>query len=489
MSAFFSRETLADLEPQPGRTAATVRITVAVLMVVVVMLAFRMPFLSIGPYLVFLLSQRDTLLTRAAGALGLFTAAVSFALFYGVAAVAWDVAWLRISLWALLFFAGYFLMRILSEPDIALGPLVVVALLAPFLDTAPDPNRVIGMTGWLWAVLGLAVASTLLVQWLFGQPLTRALLRNQMRSMLVALENLALAAGFGRETNSRLRRNLDPEETEDARERAEKLMAVGMLTNAQAASCAALIGGVEQLSKKVQSCIPEDAIALARGIRSTRKTVLRGAPFSSGPDCGPLSESWNQVAAGAFSGSLPPLRPPRFFHDDWLRNPEYREFAMRAAGATMACYLLMSLADWDGIHTAMITCAVTALPALDAREHKQRLRITGALLGGLSGIFAVVFLVPVADGLLALMTILAAGTAFAAWVSLGSARISYAGWQFALAFYMTVLHDPHPTMKMDAIRDRWVGILLGIVLMRAAFAGHRAAAPVESVAATSGAER
>ena len=87
----FPRELWHELEPTPGRSTATARITLSVLLVVVVMLTFRMPFLSIGPYLVFLLAQKDMLLTRAAGALGIFTAAISFLLFYGVAALAWDL--------------------------------------------------------------------------------------------------------------------------------------------------------------------------------------------------------------------------------------------------------------------------------------------------------------------------------------------------------------------------------------------------------------
>jgi len=72
--------------------------------------------------------------------------------------------------------------------------------------------------------------------------------------------------------------------------------------------------------------------------------------------------------------------------------------------------------------------------------------MTGALIGGTLGMERVIFLIPRMDSLTAYLLILAA------WVSLGSERISYAGWQIGLAFYMSILQDPHPTTKLDIIR-------------------------------------
>ena len=45
----------SELAPRPGRVQDTLRITVAALLVTVVMLTFRMPFLFAGPYLVLIL--------------------------------------------------------------------------------------------------------------------------------------------------------------------------------------------------------------------------------------------------------------------------------------------------------------------------------------------------------------------------------------------------------------------------------------------------
>jgi multidrug resistance protein MdtO len=82
---------------------------------------------------------------------------------------------------------------------------------------------------------------------------------------------------------------------------------------------------------------------------------------------------------------------------------------------------------------------------------------------------SVIFLIPRFDSLMALLFALGTGTAIAAWISLGSKRVAYAGWQIALAFYMTVLQEPHPSTSLDVIWDRWVGIVIGVFAMRVAF--------------------
>jgi multidrug resistance protein MdtO len=157
--------------------------------------------------------------------------------------------------------------------------------------------------------------------------------------------------------------------------------------------------------------------------------------------------------------------------------PEFTdpEFATRATAATMGCYIFASLTDWSGIHASMITCAVTALSTIDSQIFKQRLRIFGAAFGGVLGVLSVVFLIPNMNNLTGVLIIIAVGTAISAWVTMGRQKFSYFGLQIALAlaFSMTVLQEPHATSKLDDIRDRMVGIFLGIIAMRFAFVSLR----------------
>ena len=64
-----------------------------------------------------------------------------------------------------------------------------------------------------------------------------------------------------------------------------------------------------------------------------------------------------------------------------------------------------------------------------------------------------------------LLLLLAPVTLLAAWVGYGSERISYAGWQIGLAFYLVVLQGYGPTIDMYTARDRTIGILFGNIVV------------------------
>jgi multidrug resistance protein MdtO len=159
-----------------------------------------------------------------------------------------------------------------------------------------------------------------------------------------------------------------------------------------------------------------------------------------------------------------------FLAADWSTNPVYTSFALRATLATMGCYVLMTLTDWTEIHTWMITCVVTALVVAEERERKQTLRLIGVILGGLYGLVAMIFFIPRYDSLMGLLIVLGLGTAMAAWLSTGAKRFSHVGWQMELALFMTIIQEPHPVTELDVIWDRLVGIVLGVIAMRLAFA-------------------
>ena len=89
--------------------------------------------------------------------------------------------------------------------------------------------------------------------------------------------------------------------------------------------------------------------------------------------------------------------------------------------------------------------------------------------GGLYGLVAVVFLIPRFDSLMGLLIVLGLGAAMAAWLSTGTKRIAYAGWQMGIALFMTILQEPHPVTELDVIWSRFVGIVFGVISMRLVF--------------------
>jgi hypothetical protein len=157
------------------------------------------------------------------------------------------------------------------------------------------------------------------------------------------------------------------------------------------------------------------------------------------------------------------------FVPDAFTNAEYVRYAIKGTLAVMICYALQNAVNWPGIRTCVITCLIVGLGTESATIQKGTLRIAGALVGAAMGFLAILLLIPGMESITSLTLLVAAGTAVAAWVTLGSPRISYAGVQIAFAFFVCVIQGFAPTWYFYTIRDRLVGILLGNVVITLVF--------------------
>jgi uncharacterized membrane protein YccC len=160
-----------------------------------------------------------------------------------------------------------------------------------------------------------------------------------------------------------------------------------------------------------------------------------------------------------------PKKPTRgLFYADAFTNPTYVQFALKVTLAAMSCYIFYMGVDWPGIHTAFITCIFIALESTAATVYKGRLRLAGCLIGGSMGFLAILLLIPQMDSIASLALLTAFGTTLAGWVAAGSQRIAYAGLQIGLAFYMCIFQGFKPDLSFTTIRDRLVGIILGLTV-------------------------
>ncbi|GBQ35231.1 hypothetical protein HLH34_01545 [Gluconacetobacter azotocaptans] len=181
--------------------------------------------------------------------------------------------------------------------------------------------------------------------------------------------------------------------------------------------------------------------------------------------------------AGAEGAPSPPGSPAApFLRADAFSNPDHVRFGLKATLAVLICYGTFRILDWNDISTALVTCFFVALGTLEETVHKATLRIGGALVGGGAGILSILFLMPAMTDIGHLALLIFAGSLVAGWISVGSERISYFGWQAALAFFIvllstSVLHPgAGPTLDMQTARDRVLGIVLGNVVMAVVFA-------------------
>jgi multidrug resistance protein MdtO len=81
------------------------------------------------------------------------------------------------------------------------------------------------------------------------------------------------------------------------------------------------------------------------------------------------------------------------------------------------------------------------------------------------GLGAQIFVLPHIDSISGFTVLFAAATAVAAWIGTSSSRLSYAGVQFAFAFYLIHLSDFSIQTSLTVGRDRVLGVLLGITMM------------------------
>ncbi len=208
-------------------------------------------------------------------------------------------------------------------------------------------------------------------------------------------------------------------------------------------------------------------IANSFGVKSQQEDARQHGAEAVGPHMG----WWARMSTAAPRSILRAAFVPEAFTD-----PASLMFALRGCLAATLCYLVYNGVDWPGINTSVATCIITALGTVGASRQKQLLRIAGAFAGGfLIALPAQVFLLPKMNSIGAFTLFFATVMAVAAWFSTASPRLSYFGWQLALAFYLVNLQEPFEQISLSVARDRVIGILLGLVAMWLVF--DRIAAP------------
>jgi len=222
-----------------------------------------------------------------------------------------------------------------------------------------------------------------------------------------------------------------------------------------------LIGFVVSYSQSIAEQVPS-AELLVRGILWLWVAIAYSAALTV-----VLNSLFLPDSAGP-PAHLP--KPKSLFVPDAFTNPAHVHFALKVTLAAMFCYIFYSAIDWTGIHTAFITCTFIALESTGATLHKGVLRMGGAIIGGALALSTIVFLMPHMVTIASLVVVVACASAIAGWVATGSELISYAGLQIAFAFFYSVFQGYAPDTDLDNVRDRVVGILLGLIVTGVVFA-------------------
>jgi multidrug resistance protein MdtO len=484
-----------ELTLSPARTARMLRMTATVALVVVMSMALRVPEAAISAYMIFFFAKRDvatTVLTAAAAVIGL-TVAIALCLLCLLMTVAEPA--LRLPLMVALAFGGMYLMR--ATPIGPLGLLVgfVTFYASTYPDQLPSPEALVRALLWLWVVIAYPVALLVLADLAFGSR-PDEVYRSGIGGRLAAAAE-ALAAADDARASTRLRRFLrlgasdlvpyvergGPAATAPIRAtllRQTELL--GLLLHelpdevrGNAAARPALMRASLACDGARNALFGRDGATAGHfELLAAERRALHAAKPAARAVVLPLVDCIQTIVLSVHELSSAPVAESASSH----RAPKPASpaattgavrFALKVTLAALTAYLLYSGLEWYSIHTATITCFFVAEDSVGASIHKLTLRLAGAIIGAALGMLAIVLVLPALESVGGLVVLVAAVTLLAAWVGTASERIAYAGWQIALAFYLTVLQGFSRTSKLYVGRDRVIGILIGNILMSVVF--------------------
>jgi multidrug resistance protein MdtO len=457
--AFLAQE----LGPTEGRGLAAARIAVGCTITVAIAMEFRIPLAAYMAYIVFLASKDDIAGTaRMAVAASLaITLGVIFSLVLTQLSLG-DPA-IRLPAMALTTFLAMF-----SARTFALGPIsflagFIVVTMQSVVDQVPNPEAFTRLTLWLWVVVMVPVAVTMLINLLFGSAAS-AVAKRGVKKVLTELE-AALARG---EVAGRLgvwRSILVP-----LIEKSRNPPAIHRLLDAliilEAYPDPIPPPERTRLSSLVRGCL--DALERRNLVAEARTEA------ESTPEAHAATYSFAELQRELSRTQAPQpthteQRPRQLIVPDALSNPAHWQFALKTTIAIMIVYSVYTLLDWPGLLTSIVTVFFVALGSVGETVHKLTLRISGAIVGGLIAGLSIVFVLPHFTDIGQLCLLTAVVALFAGWVTTSSERLSYAGMQIALAFFMGMLQTYSPATDLTVLRDRVVGILLGNVVMTLVF--------------------
>ena len=452
-----------ELAPREGRGLAVARIAAACTITVAIAMVFRIPLAAYMAYMVFLTSKDDTAATLTMAVAG--TVAVTLAILFtlGIAQISLGDPAIRLPAMALTTFLAMFSVR-----TFALGPIsflagFLVVTMQSVIDEVPNPESFTRTTLWLWVVVVVPAFTMTLINLLFG-PQGAAVAERGVRKVLTDLET-ALTRG---EIAGRL-----------AQWRAILVPLIEKSRNPPAIH--RLLDALVILEAYPDPIPPRERARLSYLVRGCVSALERQSLVAEAP---PETESIPEALAAthAFAELQRELsrttahkpahaghKPRQLFVPDALSNPAHWQFALKTTIAIMIVYSVYTLLDWPGLLTSIVTVFFVALGSVGETVHKLTLRIAGALIGGLLAGLSIVFLLPHFTDIGQLCALTAVVALFAAWVSTSSERLSYAGMQIALAFFMGLLQTYSPANDLTVLRDRIVGILLGNVVMTLVF--------------------
>jgi len=477
-----------ELAPFPGRLNVMLRCILTSAIVIVASMALEVPELALSLLVVFYVTQSNVVVTRLVGVMFIVGSTLGIGLSILLLKFTFDYPLLRIVVASLLFFGSVYFMRVLKIGVVFFIVAIVVIYVQSFVDQTDQADLLIRAVLWVWIAVNYPIALTLVVNTLLLPAEPQLQLKAEIHRQLAALDTRLTQLIDG--TTSAAQITLAS--VQQGALALQKLLRFTTMRDAHyrehqalQLACIATVSRLYRGASELPLSWPGASavrLAMLRELRANARaldeSVMSGEPYryvstatpeernaaDAIPAAGELQRALHAyadlVASGVEPGK-PPASEPMVAPDAWT-NPAYMRFSLKTLLAVLVCYVFYNTVDWQGVHTIMLTCLIVALPSLGASTQRALLRLGGAAVGSALALFMVVFVVPHLDDIVGLLLITLPVVALGAWISAGSERIGYAGIQVMFTFSLAVLGQFGPTTNLTEIRDRMVGIALGV---------------------------
>jgi multidrug resistance protein MdtO len=475
------------LSPFPGRMNVALRCIASAAVVIVASMTLQVPYLALSLIVVFYVTQSNVVITRMIGIL--FFVGITLATGCTVLLLKWtfDYPLLRIVFASIIFFCCVYAMRVFQFGIVFFIAALIVIYVQTFVDVTQNAEGIVRETLWVWVAVCYPIALTLVINTLLLPMEPRQQLRRMMVSKLAAVQARLDALRGGASALPPLKA-LDIEAATTSLQKLLRFTAMRGKRNALAeARDLATVTAVSNLYVAASNLRPLSGssgplamgvVSLGDGCAALADSIKRDEPFllplaaretsSAGMPWALLAMRRTFLELDAFKVAqadamhMPPGQP--IVASDALSNPVYVQFSLKTLLAVLVCYVFYNAAGWQGVHTVMLTCLVVAQRSLGASGRRSMLRFWGAVSGSLLALFTIVFILPQIDGIAALLVVVVPVLFTGAWIAAGSERISYAGVQLMFTFSLAFLEQFAPTYGLTEVRDRMVGIFLGIAV-------------------------
>jgi len=471
----------SELAPFPGRMDAVWRLLASCTVVIVCSMSLQLPLLSLSLIMVFFTAQENTVLTRMSAKALLAGSTLAVIASITLLKFTLDAPMLRILGAGAIAFCGMYFFRISKLGAIGFLVALFVVNAQGTADSYTDPETLVRSQLWVWVATTYPVVVTLTIQRLFRPALPVKLLVEEYTRQLDEVEHQLEARIAGRTPPTLQSGRVGRGVLALQRQLAFAALGNAERTKARAAAVSRLHAAAAQLARQALFDPSPDEraqmVAIRQACASLRECLGHDASFTlnempavAAGVRGPILREMERALCAAANAdnaegtdaSRPAAgpAPAAIAH----RHLAYAQFAFKTVLAAMISYIIYTGLQWPGIGTAMQTCIILALPSLGATTHKGINRLLGCCLGSLAALLATVFVVPHLDSIVGLLGMALPVIALGAWIAAGSPRSNYIGVQLMFAFALAQLGSFGPVTDLTEIRDRLVGILIGLAV-------------------------